>query len=322
MKEAIINTKKLIAKQLEAGKVYNFDDSFSEYQKVYSLTNENLDSSLAGIVKSTYEQALTVLGSGDQVFNLLAYGILDIDTFDTNKLTEYFAFGLKAAAIRTFSYIEYLEFMTDLVSKETSFEKVMDYITVLLPNMDLKYRIYWLSIRDFYYREVKLTHTYLPLFQMTTINRPSLYQIIHKNKYLENEETYNQVRINLLKAKISFANINCFSLPTRLKKEYDLVLLSNIADYFYKSWGYMWKYEELREYSKNMEKHVRKDGVLALAYLYRIFINRTQSYLNHLIITSSLTLNDLENEEIISFPHIEISKTSNTVSDALILKRK
>ena len=61
------------------------------------------------------KKALSVLASGDHVFNLIYYGILNIDTFDTNRLTEYYALGLKRAALLAFTYEEYLLFNQKLI---------------------------------------------------------------------------------------------------------------------------------------------------------------------------------------------------------------
>ena len=72
----------------------------TSYSKVYLWTNENIDAYLNIVDISSKENALSVLASGDQTFNLITKGIMNIDTFDTNKLTEYFALGLSFNALK------------------------------------------------------------------------------------------------------------------------------------------------------------------------------------------------------------------------------
>ena len=92
-----------------------FDDYFTsdiikhtKYSTLYFWTNENINAYLSLFPMEMYENALSVLSSGDHIFNLIQRGILDIDTFDSNLLTKYYALGLKKAMILKYSYKDFI----------------------------------------------------------------------------------------------------------------------------------------------------------------------------------------------------------------------
>lgn len=111
MNEAINATQKMIETQVDAQRILRTGIPFSEYQRVYKDTNENIDGYMRLMDLEGKRNALTVLASGDHAFNLVYHGILDIETFDTNRLTEYYSLGLKRAAILKYDYYSYLCFM-------------------------------------------------------------------------------------------------------------------------------------------------------------------------------------------------------------------
>lgn len=99
-------TKKLIERQVKDGFYFDLIDYKSICQPVYLWTNENVRG-----YQNLFEgkkNVLSVLSSGDQIFNMLLKGVIKIDTFDNNGLTEYFTLGLKKAMILKYSYEEFL----------------------------------------------------------------------------------------------------------------------------------------------------------------------------------------------------------------------
>ena len=76
------------------------------FRNLYFQSNENIDYYLNMIDLGNRENALTVAGSGDHIFNLVANGITEVDSFDINYLTEYLALGLKKAMIVKYSYYD------------------------------------------------------------------------------------------------------------------------------------------------------------------------------------------------------------------------
>ena len=113
MKEAIEATEKMIDAYI-MGKKRRKINTFGEYDKVYATTTENIDAYLKLAEFSGKNEALSVLASGDQAFSLASKGIKNITTFDINKLTEYYALGLKRSAILTYGYNEFLSYFKNL----------------------------------------------------------------------------------------------------------------------------------------------------------------------------------------------------------------
>ena len=72
--EDIEATKKIIEKQVSNNKIFNFGIPFSEYQKVYATTNENINAYINPSFVQDKNDALTVLASGNHVFSLILNG--------------------------------------------------------------------------------------------------------------------------------------------------------------------------------------------------------------------------------------------------------
>ena len=89
-------------------KYYSFvHPDFSKYSSIYSFSTENL--SYLEKINLDGKEVLTVTGSFDQTFNLIYEGAKKICNFDTNVNTIFYA-QLKMAAMKAFSYQEYLQF--------------------------------------------------------------------------------------------------------------------------------------------------------------------------------------------------------------------
>ncbi|MBR2828102.1 MAG: hypothetical protein IKE70_02595, partial [Bacilli bacterium] len=95
IKEDIWGTKKLIEKKENDNNL----DNYNPYKSTYLWTNEDIIETLNQVKIPKKEKALTVLSSGDHLFNLIVDGYKEIDTFDINRLSEYTSLGLKRAMI-------------------------------------------------------------------------------------------------------------------------------------------------------------------------------------------------------------------------------
>jgi len=322
MNEAILATKTIIDNQVNMGKCYNFGIPFSKYQKVYAATNENINGYMNLLDFTGKSNALSVMASGDHSFNLLLNGIYEIDTFDSNVLTEYYALGIKRAAILAYDYKGYLGFFNKILLKDTNLNELTELISNLLPYMEEIHKIYWQEIIEYNFKLQKNNKNSLNLFEMLLINTKGALINTHKNSYLLNEENYNILRNNISKANITFKECDCIDLPNRFHNEYDFIFLSNIADYFYKSLGYMWEYEKLQEIESKFNKLLKEDGINAIAYLFSSYSSISKKFKKEIILASDITICDLIKEEIITFAHIEDNKPVKFVKDSMILQRK
>ena len=321
MFDAIEAAKKLLDTQVDAGKVHMFGMPFSEYQKVYKATNENIDGYMSRMNFQDKTKALTVLASGDHAFNLVYHGITKIDTFDTNKLTEYYALGLKTAAILALDYRDYLKFMQKIIDPNISIDELNHLIKKIIPFMSKKYAIFWQSLMEYNYQIQKGKLNPLNLFRMLLINIDKESLTIQKNTYLKDEESYNKMKENLFSTTITFQCCDCLALGSTIKNDYDFIFLSNIADYFSKSFGYFWGYSKLKEFESSLLPISKKDCLIALAYLIKYYIASSHKYVAHPILSSNVTKEDLTDERMITFPHISLESDKKVVEDGLILKR-
>lgn len=322
MLEDINATKIMIQQQVDAGKVFMSGVPFCKYQKVYGFTNENIDGYMSQLNFKNKDSAITVLASGDHLLNLIYNGVTTIDTFDSNKLTEYYTLGIKMAAILAFSYDEYLEFYKRILNPFISLDELMNYLFSLFPFMEKKYRIYWEEILLFNYHIQKNNENVLNLFHMLLINIRNLENSVLKNTYLLNQENYDKVRKQLNSVHIQFQCCDCFMLHQYFSSSYDFVMLSNIPDYFYKTFGNFWDYSKFVETTAYFKDFLKVDGILAFAYLIQCYSAYSDSFKTHLILNSNISKNDFVTEEILLFPHILNSHRSFWVRDGLLLERK
>ena len=322
MCDSIKATKQMIEKQVSDRKISVFGVPFSKYQKVYASTNENINGYMKKLDFKDKTSTLSVMASGDHAFNAAFYGIKDIDTFDTNVLTQYYALGIKRSAILTFSYKKYLLFLNKILDENISLEELTEIIKSLLSYMDYEFKLYWEEVLSYNYLVQKDSKNPLNLFHMLLINIQGAIKNPINNAYLLSEENYNILKNNLSKVNFSFQNIECFELPNKIKKQYDFIFLSNIADYFYKQFDYGWTYDKLKKIEEEFKQIQKDNGLLVLAYVYKIYLLNIDKYMTHPIKNSKVKVSDLKTEQLITFSSVVDNKECKPVHDGLILSRK
>ena len=181
----IEKTKEIIDYQVQNNKIFSFGKSFAEYQKVYAFTNENIDGYMSNFILNDNDNVLSVLASGDHIFNLIYNGVSNIDTFDVNRLTEYY-FYLKLAMLNSISYNEFINFIDRVYNNDIEYEN--DMLLFIIKNMDIKYRKYYEEIIMYSNNIQKNNDNKLSLLKMLLINTNNDYK--YKNTYLLNEENY------------------------------------------------------------------------------------------------------------------------------------
>jgi len=267
MYKTIFQAKRIIKQQVRSNMI-DIPNSFSNYQKGYLFTNENINGYLNIANIKEHSSALTVTSSGDHAFNLVGQGILDIDTFDINYLSEYIALGLKRAMILKYNYYEFLAITLKFMNN-ISLEELTDIINDLLPYMERKHRIFWTKILNYNYKLQKRSKNPLNLILLLCCGIPSPMIHIYNNAYLLDEYCYQQLRRNLGNANITFTQTDAIMLPEVFKgKEYDLILLSNILDYFSQHWDEEWSYNRLEEYLASLEGVAKEEAIIFIKYIF------------------------------------------------------
>ena len=239
---------------------------FVGFNPTYLYTNENMAKYLNLVDMSQMNSALAVLSSGDGAFNLVSKGIKDIDTFDVNKFTEYFALGLKRALIQKSSYQDFFKNIGALFSENRHL--VYETINDSLSLMDKKYRVFWRAINDYLYKQEEFFPIVAPLRNFFRPDSADTTSIKQYNNYLQNAEVYEEFKSNLSQANIRFQVANATDLSGFSPKKYDLILLSNILDYFFREFGAAWEYDKLKEFEQSLETLLNEQGIIFLHYLF------------------------------------------------------
>ena len=316
--EAINKSRLLIEEQVNKEQVFISGESFTKYQKVYFSTNENIKEYLNLIDYNNKDSALTVTSSGDHIFNLINKGITNLDTFDTNSLTEYLVLGLKYAMIKKYSYQEYLNTYIKLIDKNISLNEISDILNDLTNYMGIKYKKYWKELISYNYKLQKNNNNNLNIIYMLYIGFSSLNLNIFNNNYLSNEVEYNKVKSMIDKINIKFKNINAVDLIALNNKKYDLILLSNILDYFnriYQKNNKKFNINELNKYIDNINSLLKEEGILFLKY---IFNYATNNYKRSLIFEN----NNIKDIELTKQEIYKIKSYNSDIYDGIILSKK
>lgn len=222
--------KKILLKDLnEAIKLYKriadgdvpFGNDYCNYHMFYGNTNEHLANLLSPFTIPCDSRILTVLASGDQPFNFINKGITSIDTFDINKLTEYYALGFKKTALEVLNYEQYLKLFYS--NDKKAIHALEKFVITCMPE---DYQCFWTEYK-YILKEQGYDASVFDL-ALTNIREEKMYDT---NNYLENENAYKEFRQKLQKAKINFIHADVTELPEKFS-QYNLVFLSNIFDYY------------------------------------------------------------------------------------------
>ncbi|MBQ9834440.1 MAG: hypothetical protein IJO33_04545 [Bacilli bacterium] len=243
-------------------------DDFVEYAGFYHITNEKASEIIEKTTVTDKMKALCVLAGGDQVFNLINAGIKNIETFDINRLTEYYALGFKKRAIECLSYEEYIKLLSYYRGwyVKTHHNLQPEIEKYVIENMEEEYKWFW---QQFKYA-----------LQQEGCN-PSIFHLsigsgeknITKNIYAKDEETYKKFQKLLREAKITFTQSSITELPEKFGL-YDLVYLSNILDYPRDFYGDKENplYSALELLNRIYEQNLNCPGEILMTYLTGSFI--------------------------------------------------
>ena len=240
----------------------------SEYDFVYYWTNEDINNSL-NVAQATFTRSLSVLGSGDHPFNLIGLGAKEIDTFDSNKLTEIYALGFKKAMILKYTYSRFIKNMENIRFGRIGFNDVSDLIKGLFPYMEKDYQLFFQGLIDYAYKKK------LPVKNVIDIIAREEHDLwkyqIPGNNYLQNREAYEKLRQSLNGVNITFKALDALKLREEYQdKKYDAILLSNILDYYFRFYHWRGDYRKIFGYEKELETLLNKNGALFLYYIFQL----------------------------------------------------
>ena len=225
--------------------VFKKEYTFDEHSFIYKKTNERLQD--IGDILENKKKILCVIGSGDQILNILLTNPEQIDAFDISVFPMYFL-ELKIAAIKTLTHVEYILFFIDDIDnrKDEYYDDLFfDKISKELPE---EIKDFWQHLFDF--NDWDEIYNSMLFSSEPVIKNYALEQ----NKYLEEKEYY-KLREILKNKKINYIQSNILDLD--IEESYDLIYLSNILQYV-----------NPEEYKKKIEYFQDKTKGIIVTYLF------------------------------------------------------
>lgn len=266
MDTIIDKTKDLIRKQAEHSVSSSYGLKFDECCKVYAFTNERIAAMLEFIKICNNSTAVVTTSSGDHAFNLINAGVYDIDTFDINLISDYYALGLKRAMILKYSYYEFLEITKIFREKYYSYEEITQIVVDLLPYMDNQYRKFWGEIVTYYYNIYKNKKACIGMNLFYMLLRFSRSTEILSN-YLKNEEEYNRLKQRISRANITFRQMDINDLSPLSNKEYNIMMFSNVLSHL-KSTNPIKTEVGFNQFVDGAKDLLAENGVIFLNYFF------------------------------------------------------
>lgn len=210
------------ARRLIEGGLFNPFKPFSSHSAIYSFTNEKANSEIYRKTLENKEKILTIIGSGDQIFNSVLLGSKDITATDISNFTEYY-FNLKLAAVKALTYDEYLEFF-NLKSRKCLSKELYEKV---LPFLDRETAYFWSVLFSLHNTsKIRKSDFFMPA---------NIKDYVKNNPYLSSRHNYATLKSKINDVNIKIVIGNIFALIGTLRNGYDLINASNIMDYHFGS---------------------------------------------------------------------------------------
>ncbi|MFC1696780.1 DUF3419 family protein [Nanoarchaeota archaeon] len=237
---------------------------FNRNSQIYSFTTENLSGYLPKLPLEG-AKVLTVCGSGDSIINSYMLGADEVVAFDINKLSGYYT-DLKLATLNNLDHNRFKQFFmrqskdgqpnTDALNYQTyeSLRNQLNSTSKHLFDKGFKINNYdGQRLRESSLFNNKYDHNELKIFS---------------NPYLQSEENYEKAKSNL--KNTTWINSPVQSVADKLEKSFDIILLSNIADYAHLI--YSRREDYLNSFAKEiiipLSNILNSKGEICAAYVY------------------------------------------------------
>lgn len=226
-KDMDLSLEKYFASQLGYEDIKDFyseiENENGTTNRTYRISNENLKE-LFKHLKLKNKRVATVGSSGDQLIMSLMSGAKEVDLIDLNISAKHFI-ELKLAAIRALNFEEFKKFMEVFPDCMVAQENFWIYrkISHLLPRETQQF---WDTII--------LSEGYTELLFEMYHNTGNLKGKFNWLPFLSDETEYEKCQevLNNGDYKINYIFGELKDFPKKLNGKYDLILLSNILDYY------------------------------------------------------------------------------------------
>lgn len=223
---------------------------------VFSFTNENLEE-IFDNRDLVDKRVATVGSSGDQALYSILKGSNDVTIIDANPMTQPYV-ELKLAAIKNLSFEEFLDFFT--------YKNIFNakYYAKISHDLSDYAKGFWDNIIMEIGEDDNNRTAFWSLFQTVGIGA-DFTNCRGALSYCKDKMIFNKLKDSLDDCRIEFIVADFKDFSKELSKKFDLILLSNISDYFKDKTDYFKGVKELRR------KHLKKDGVMQIYYNFKGF---------------------------------------------------
>ncbi len=234
------------------------EKKFSEHSAIYPFATENL-AGYFPLLDIRDKSILTVSASGDQIINSHLLKAKEVMSFDSNRLSAFIT-ELKIVGLQRFSYQDYLSFFLkgEDAFHHDAYLSIKNDLTVLCAN-------FWDTAYNFF-NNYGASMRSSPLFKNDTTNDNA--GSLSSNLYLHSAQSYLQASQNLRKTEWQCQKLE--QLSRSLDKKFDVILLSNIADYA--EYMYPMYNDHLTAFAnfaiKPLKKCLKPNGIICAAYIY------------------------------------------------------
>ena len=163
--------------------------------------------------------ALCPAASGDHALNLAYFGVKDIDTFDCNRVTEYYS-KFKEMAVLCLTYEWFQKMMLNIKSSKNH-----DVEMEVIRSLPEVYRKYWEELL-YIIKDIKRENK--GVFELARLDGEGTRS--DNNIYQRSKEDFEKLKRNLRDTKITFTYCDIKDIP-ELFSEKDFITFSNILDY-------------------------------------------------------------------------------------------
>lgn len=247
--------------------------SFGNFDPSYLWTNEDMKLYPKENLKK--KNILTITSSGDHALNVILNGGSMIDSFDVNIFSKYVS-ALKIAMIKKYGYYDFFKRMDWIENMESlnfnSKENIIDSIREYLSHDEY---LFW------------STFEYLRINNKVNFNDViNVYGSLKKNAYTD-AFSYNKLKRNLKKAKITYYDSDIMDIEKSVNKKYDRVFLSNVLEYVLASNGPRF----VNNYNDAM---IKLDKILLpSSIIYGYDFNDISRYLDNMPVSLSYTYKEV-----------------------------
>lgn len=261
--------------------INNTTSYFDKYAPIYSFTTENL--SYLQSLRIINKNVLTITGSGDHAIVLAYLGAKEVTNIDINHRANLYT-QLKIEAIKSLSFEQFKQFFL-INSSSFSYEIYLTFKA----SLPLPCQYFW----DFVYSQFDYNGQAIRQSHLFNLQYDINEDKIKHSFYLKDSHVYYEAQKAVKKTSYRYQtqSITHF-VKTHPVNKYDLILLSNIADYCHKMFDTDNYIDIFRDeiVISLMTTHLKKDGFMMFSYLFdalNIFHSDKRNHMNNSLLRNN-----------------------------------